>query len=177
MHLLNRKPYWRAIIAQMFYYGKGKSQEINTWVLENHQSSQCNNINFGVAKVARVPTPHSPMPTGHRHQRSALQLFGPVIVPVLQEQSWTTTAQRMPGSCIQPPTASGSCYDAEDMSHDGTHKYHLLSWNQKSPPPKRRARWMNCRAIDYRMKEARGPTPCSLMPVPPGAPVPPGYRR
>ena len=33
---------------------------------------------------------------------------------------------------------------------------------------------MDCRAIDYRMKEARGPTPCSLMPVPPGYRYPQG---
>jgi hypothetical protein len=50
--------------------------------------------------MTRVPTPHSPMPMGHRHQRSAIRLFAPVIAPVLQEQAWATTAQRMPGSCV-----------------------------------------------------------------------------
>ncbi|MGB7095486.1 MAG: hypothetical protein WBD62_12660, partial [Anaerolineales bacterium] len=54
------------------------------------------------------------------------------------------------------------------------HVYHLLSWNQKSPPRKRRADY---RAYDYRMQVARIPTPCSPMPVPPWVPVPPGHRH
>ncbi len=43
---------------------------------------------------------------------------------------------------------------------DFDHGYHLLSWNQKSPPLSRRA-MDRSRAIDSRMQVARVPTPCS----------------
>jgi hypothetical protein len=37
------------------------------------------------------------------------------------------------------------------------HVAHLLRWNQKSPPPKRQASWMDYQAYDDRMKLARVP--------------------
>jgi hypothetical protein len=56
---------------------------------------------------------------------------------------------------------------------DFDHGYHLLRWNQKSPPPKRRAReWLPCAWLE----DGGGTSACTLLPD--ARPVPhPGHRH
>jgi hypothetical protein len=57
-----------------------------------------------------------PLPTGHLNQESAIQLFAPGILPVLEEKACAATAKRMPGSFVEPATADGSCYGIKCMA-------------------------------------------------------------
>jgi len=60
--------------------------------------------------------------------------------------------------------ADGSCNDAKDMAHDGTHKYHHLSLESKKAASEETGYWIGYRAEGYRMQVARLPTSCSPMP-------------